>query len=873
MKQLDRSVFGRRFSFDPSDRLGDPFVVVGAIGVLVFAVVAIAAPVLAPYPPTARVGDPLQAPSVAHPLGTDDMGHDLLSTMLVGARISLFVGIAAGSLAILVGVVVGVGAGLIGGRSETMIMRAVDVVLTIPFLPLVIVVAAVLGPSLVTTIAVLASVMWARPARELRSQVLSVRERTYVRASRSIGASLPQIARWYVVPALVPIAIAQLARAVAAAILLESSLSFLGLGDPTVPSWGSILFFAQNQSAFLTDAWLWWVLPPGIAITTSVLSCTFLALGVERKLRASRPSRPGADSESAVVLREESDAPSDPILEVSNLTVTYDGASGVALDDVSLELRRGEVLGVVGESGSGKSTFALALLGLLRPPARVTDGRIELFVGRKNGSAITDVRGDSIAYVPQEAMNALDPRVRLRSQVVEAVQIHRSCGRGEAVERATDALEAVGLDPECHRRYPHELSGGMRQRAVIATALVNEPSILVVDEPTTGLDVLTTRSLLELLAELQSSRTFSLVLVSHDLSAIHTLADRIAVVRDGALLEVVDRNRLDTGASNPHTESLLESRPGIETEIDDEDEQERNRRIPSSDAERARIGSASHSSKAGEKTPVLELEGVTKRFDDEPVLSGVDVRLHRGESLALVGESGAGKSTLARVAAGLDSPDSGDVTITGGNHASPSPPDDRPRKLTARYLFQDPYESLAPNRRVRQIVGEALEVHDVGDAAERQRAIERTLEDVGLPRSSLERYPTELSGGERQRVAIARALVLEPTLLVADEPTSMLDAPRQRELLALLYDLVAERGITLLHVTHDLARASQFADRIAVLHDGTIVERGPPRSLVGEPTHDQTRSLVEAAVALSATVTDDRSDPPQSSTQSTPHRS
>ncbi|MFC4439128.1 MULTISPECIES: ABC transporter ATP-binding protein/permease [Natrialbaceae] len=848
-------VLGRLLaSSSATDGRREWFAVVGGIGILVFVVVGVLGPTLAPYPADEMAGPPFEDPGEDHLLGTDDVGHDILSLLLVGARVSMFVGLVAGTIAVLVGTLVGVTAGLLGDRVDRGLMRFVDVVLTIPFLPLIIVVAAVLGPGLWTTIGVLSAVMWARPARELRSEVLSIRNREYIEASRSMGASVLHVATRYVVPAVSLIVIAQYARVVSMAILLEAALAFLGLGDPTAPSWGTILFYAQQRSAFLTEAWKWWVLPPGLAITCSVLSFIFVTLGVERRTGAERRSvatpasgpdvdvvQGGREDPAAGAAPDGGTASGRPVLEVSDLSVEYGEDRSPAVDGVSLEVRANERLGIVGESGSGKSSVALALLDLLGPPARVTDGRVTLYADRDApvGADMADVRGDEIAFVPQEAMNALDPRLSLEDQLVEAVRVHRPVDRGRARGIAHDALEGVGLPAESYDRYPHELSGGMRQRGVIAMALVNDPAVLVVDEPTTGLDMVTTVTVLELLEELQAQRELSLVVISHDLPAVTRLADRIAVMRDGELVEVGAVDRLQRAPEHSYTEALLEARPTM-PEPD---------RLPA------------ESTAAETAAPHLVYEGVAKSFGDERVLEGVDLRVERGQSVALLGESGAGKTTLGKMALGLVAPDSGVVRIDGETVGQWLSLDPKRLGREDHYLFQDPYSSLAPNRTVERLVCEPLEIHDVGSEAERDERVRAALADVGLDSTDeyARRYPTELSGGERQRVAVARALVLEPSLLVADEPTSMLDAPLQEDLLDLLYDLVDERGITLLHITHDVARASTFADEIAVLHGGRIVEQASVASILREPEHEQTRRLIEAAVALSPAGEDDRS--------------
>jgi len=838
-----RSAAQRRNSIRRRDWLA----VVGGAGVSVAIFVAIFAPTLAPYPADVAVGNPFESPSASHLLGTDDAGHDLLSLLLVGARVSLFVGILAGSIAVFLGLVVGVTAGIVGGRTESVLMRLIDIVLTLPFLPLIIVVAAVFGPSLTTTVAVLASVMWAGPARELRSQVLSVRERTYVRASRSMGASTMHLARKYVVPSLMPIAVAQFAKAAGAAILLEASLSFLGLGDPTAPSWGTILFYAQQRSAFLTDAWAWWVLPPGVAIGGSVLSFTFLALGVERRTAGNRQPaiNSGHGPRLSVCPRDEDS--DEPALSVSELTVVYgekDEEETVAVDGMNFSVQAGETIGVVGESGSGKSSLALALLALVDPPGRVTSGEMTLHTdhatndGPSSDASIAEHRGEAVGFVPQEAMNALDPRRKLREQVVVAIRAHRDCSRTEAREQASDVLTSVGLDPESHDRYPHELSGGMRQRGAVAAALANDPDILVADEPTTGLDTITTLRLLDLLESLQSRLGFSLVMVTHDLSSVTRVADRLAVVRDGRIVEVGETAQLHASPEHPYTSELLQARPVLPTAG-------------------GMAQSETHILDSSRKTDPeeaahLSYEDVEKVFGGDAVLQGINFDLEHGESVTLVGESGAGKSTLGRIAAGLTAPDNGTAFVDGRSVKSWQAADRPGLGRNVHYLFQDPYASLSPTQTVGQTIREPLDIHDIGDPEERAERVRNALGDVGLDpvEEYTRRLPTALSGGERQRVALARAMVLEPGLLIADEPTSMLDAPLRRELLELLYDLVSDRNITLLHITHDIAAASEFADRIAVLAEGKIVETGTPAMLLTDPSHEKTRSLVEATHSL-----------------------
>ncbi len=548
------------------------FAAVGLALLVALLVVALAAPWLAPYDPTERVGVPFARPSAAHLLGTNDVGQDLLSALVYGALISLLVGVVAALSATVIGAGVGVIAGYACGWLDAVLMRLVDVVLALPVLPLTIVIGVFAGPGVLTQIVVIAAVIWAGMARELRAQVLSLRERDHLQALRAMGARPRHVLPRHVLPAVAPLIVPQFVLATKTAILLEASLAFLGLGDLTAQSWGTMLSLAHARSAFLTDAWLWWVIPPGLAIATTVLAFALLGYAMEERTQPSLRDRVSVSlrrpnlrrrtpvSAAALPLDEQ------PPLVVDQLSVRY-GAKVLAADRVSLTVAAGELVGLVGESGSGKSTVAGAALGLLPASATITGGSV-LVCGQDLATAsaaeLRALRGDRVALIPQEAMSALNPVLTIGFQLAEAVRAHRPVGRTAARQRARELLELVGLDPARDRDHPHQLSGGMRQRVVIAMALANDPAVVIADEPTSGLDVLVQADVLDLLDRLRTRLGLALLVVSHDLPVTERIADRIAVMQGGRIVEIGPTAAVTSAPAHPYTRLLVESAPRLQ---------------------------------------------------------------------------------------------------------------------------------------------------------------------------------------------------------------------------------------------------------------------------------------------------------------------
>ena len=552
----------------------------------------------------------------------------------------------------------------------------------------------------------------------------------------------------------------------------------------------------------------------------------------------------------------------DPVLVVDRLTVSVNTETGLTplVSDLSFTLGRGETLAIAGESGSGKSITALAIMGLLPPPAvRITGGAIRL--GMTDLTALPEaqmraIRGDRIAMIFQEPMTSLNPVLTIGLQLTEAIRAHTGVPPAAARARALQALQSVRLSQPERRldQYPHELSGGMRQRVMIAMALALRPEVLIADEPTTALDVTVQREVLDLLRDLQRELGTAIILITHDMGVVAEMADRVIVMRDGRMVEAGDVRQIFAVPQADYTRDLLAAVPRMGGDP--------RRRPPSplggeGRGEGRAAGDSRTKPPRDASTPVIaRLTDVHVRFPlktgllqrtthEIHAVAGVSLEIRRGETFALVGESGCGKSTIARAMTGLV-PHQGRIQIAGQSFADLDTAGRKSLRRRIQIVFQDPMAALNPRLTVGELIAEPLLIHRIGTRTERQARTADLLTRVGLSPDHASRYPHEFSGGQRQRICIARALALNPALIIADEAVSALDVSVQARVLTLLRDLQRDTGIALLFISHNMAVVENIADRVAVMYMGQIVESGSCAQVFGNPQHPYTQRLIAA---------------------------
>ena len=579
-------------------------------------------------------------------------------------------------------------------------------------------------------------------------------------------------------------------------------------------------------------------------------------------------------------------------IELERLRIELTGSGIDVVDEISLRVRPGEVLGLVGESGSGKTTVGMALLGYTRRGGEVSSGSMIIDgeeLTRLHDRELRALRGSTVSYIPQDPGTALNPALRIGTQLSETLEAHAE-GRSEAErkQRIREVLEEVALpsDDAFLRRYPHQLSGGQQQRVAITMAFANRPKVIVCDEPTTGLDVTTQARVLETIRELSRSHGVTALYISHDLAVVAELADQVAVMYGGRIVEQATCEQLFSAPRHPYTARLLRAIPDLAGKREvvgipghapmpgsrpqgcsfhprcPLSTEECEREFPPvtdlgkghavrcyhSDRVVQEIGSNGPPPPLAEPTEgdvVLAVRGLNAHYGSHHTLFDVDLRIRRRECLALVGESGSGKTTLALCVAGLHRRYTGEVALRG----NVLPKAARQRSAAVRkdiqYVFQNPYASLNPRRSVGQIIARQLQLFFQIGANEIASRVGECLERVALPSSSAERYPDQLSGGERQRVAVARALAAEPSLLVCDEVTSALDVSVQAAIIDLLRELHTNMGLSLLFITHNLALVRTIADQVAVMTEGRIVENRGVEELFTGPQADYTRHLLQ----------------------------
>ncbi|BBN55055.1 ABC transporter ATP-binding protein [Pseudomonas chlororaphis subsp. aurantiaca] len=531
----------------------------------------------------------------------------------------------------------------------------------------------------------------------------------------------------------------------------------------------------------------------------------------------------------------------EPLIRVTDLQVRFGAHAAPTLKGISFELRRGECLALVGESGSGKSVTSRTLTGLTGANALIQASRLE-FAGqdlrRFDERAWRRIRGAQIGFVMQDALGSLDPLRPVGKEIAEPLELHSPLDRAQRQARVLELLRAVGVpEPELRaRQYPFQLSGGLRQRALIASAIACNPRLLIADEPTTALDATVQAQVLDLLESLRGDST-AMLIVSHDLAVVSRLANRVAVMHNGVIVEQGSVEEVLHDPQHPYTQFLLRAGRAVHF------------RRPAPSPSPRPVLSAVAPARA-EAPPLLQVDKLSKAFKGpdgrlRTVVDGVSLQLRRGQTLGIVGESGSGKTTLTRMILGLETPDSGDIQLLGEPWLSLPDAQKRQLRRSIQVVFQDPLSSFDPRYSVQRVLFEALQVagHPRRDWAHKATEL---LGLVRLDAALLGRRPLELSGGQRQRVAIARALAAGPKILVCDEPVSALDVSVQAQILELLDDLKQRLGLACLFISHDLGVINHVSDAVLVMKDGRVVEAGPVREVFDHPQHPYTLSLLDA---------------------------
>ena len=521
------------------------------------------------------------------------------------------------------------------------------------------------------------------------------------------------------------------------------------------------------------------------------------------------------------------------ILAIENLSVYF--GKNKAVKNVSLTIRKGETVALVGESGSGKSVTALATVSLINQSADIT-GSVK-YCGKEiintSNKDLRKIRGNDISFIFQEPMTSLNPLHTIERQLSESLKLHQGLKGSKVTEKILDLLSKVGID-EAHRKisnYPHQLSGGQRQRIMIAMALANKPNLLIADEPTTALDVTIQAQILELLANIQKSEGMGMLFITHDLSVVRRIADRVCVMKDGKIVETGATNEIFSSPNHEYTKKLLNAEPSGFPKP-----------IKSNAFEIINIKNL--------KVWFPIVKGLLRKVvGNVKAVNDASLNIAQGETLGIVGESGSGKTTLALAIMRLIS-SKGQITFMGNKLDGLTNKQLKPFRRDIQMVFQDPYGSLSPRFTIEQIISEGLDVHNLDKGQNRRAMVENILIEVGLEKDMIDRYPHEFSGGQRQRIAIARAMILKPKLLILDEPTSALDMTVQVQIVKLLRDLQIKYGLAYLFISHDLRVIRALSHKVIVMYNGNIVETGTNKEIFESPKSNYTKELISAALNI-----------------------